>query len=182
MIPPYEIIKSRRKTICIEVSKDGVLVRAPHRVSKKEIHEFVVSREAWIEKMQLKVKKEESKEPVHKLTKEEMEDLSEQALFYIPGRVEYYAGIMGVEYGRVTLRFQRTRWGSCSSKGNLNFNSLLMLTPPEVIDSVVVHELCHRKHMNHSEAFYKDVLKVYPDYRKWNTWLRKNGKKLIEKI
>ncbi|MDY3888895.1 MAG: M48 family metallopeptidase, partial [Agathobacter sp.] len=84
---------------------------------------------------------------------------------YIPKRVAYFADIMGVDYGRITIRMQKTRWGSCSSKGNLNFNCLLMLAPPEVIDYVVVHELCHRKEMNHSKAFWREVERVLPDYR-----------------
>ena len=96
--------------------------------------------------------------------------------------VEEYADLMGVTYGTVSIRAQKTRWGSCSSKGNLNFNCLLMLTPDEVIDSVVVHELCHRKHMDHSKEFYDEVLRVFPDYRKWDKYLKDNGRKLLERI
>ena len=89
---------------------------------------------------------------------------------------------LGVCFGRITIRNQRSRWGSCSSKGNLNFNCLLMLTPPEVIDSVVVHELCHRKEMNHSKAFYAEVLRVFPDYWKWDKWLKENGPQLMRRM
>ena len=91
----------------------------------------------------------------------------------------YYASIIGVSYGKVTIRKQKTRWGSCSARGDLNFNCLLMLTPPEVIDSVVVHELCHRKEMNHSRKFYGEVLRAFPDYRKWDKWLKDNGRMLL---
>jgi len=87
-----------------------------------------------------------------------------------------------VTYGRITVRNQKTRWGSCSSKGNLNFNCLLMLTPPEVIDSVVVHELCHLREMNHSPKFYAEVLKVYPDYHKWNGWLKEHGAAIMKRM
>ncbi len=110
-----------------------------------------------------------------KLTEEELDALKEQASQVIPERVRFYAGKIGVTYGRITIRSQRTRWGSCSSKGNLNFNCLLMLMPPEVLDSVVVHELCHLKEMNHSRDFYDEILKVYPDYYRWNQWLKENG-------
>ena len=101
---------------------------------------------------------------------------------YIPARVAFYAPFVGVTYGRITIRNQKKRWGSCSSKGNLNFNCALMLAPPEAIDSIVVHELCHRKQMNHSKAFYDEVLKVYPDYWKWDKWLRENGSALIRRV
>ena len=94
----------------------------------------------------------------------------------------YYAPQIGVDYGRITIRCQRTRWGSCSAKGNLNFNCLLMLAPPEVLDSVVVHELCHRREMNHSPRFYALVLRVFPDYHRWDRWLKDNGPALMARI
>ena len=106
--------------------------------------------------------------------------LAEMALARIRERLEVYAPRIGVSYGRVTVRNQRTRWGSCSAKGNLNFNCLLMLAPPEVIDSVVVHELCHRKEMNHSDKFYSEVLRVFPDYWNCHKWLKENGPILLE--
>ena len=72
--------------------------------------------------------------------------------------------------------------GSCSSKGNLNFNCLLMLAPPKVLDSVVVHELCHRKEMNHSKRFYAEVLRVFPDYWAQDKWLKENGNILMSML
>ena len=113
------------------------------------------------------------------LTEEALRELAERARQYIPERVRYYAPKVGVDYGRITIRTQKSRWGSCSSKGNLNFNCLLMLAPPQVIDSVVVHELCHRKEMNHSAAFYSHVLRVFPEYRTWNRWLKEYGPGLM---
>lgn len=90
----------------------------------------------------------------------------------IPERVEYFAEMMNVTYGRITIREQKTRWGSCSSKGNLNFNWKLVLMPEEVLDYVVVHELAHRKEMNHSERFWNHVEKVLPDYQARRKLLR----------
>lgn len=116
------------------------------------------------------------------LSIDDIKNLANMAMKVIPERVEFYALKIGVTYGRITIRNQRSRWGSCSSKGNLNFNCLLMLTPPEVIDSVVVHELCHRKEMNHSEKFYKEVLKAFPDYWKWDKWLKENGNLLMKRM
>ena len=119
---------------------------------------------------------------VEPLSMNEIRALADQALKVIPERVKYYAPKVGVTYGRITIRNQRSKWGSCSSKGNLNFNCLLMLTPPEVLDSVVVHELCHRKEMNHSEKFYSEVLRVFPDYWKWDKWLKENGNLLMMRM
>lgn len=116
------------------------------------------------------------------LTREELKELTERAVNVIPTRVKHYAALLGVSYGTVTVRHQRTRWGSCTAKGNLNFNCLLMLAPPEVLDSVVVHELCHRKEMNHSKRFYREVLSVFPEYYKWHGWLQKNGVALLDRM
>lgn len=96
--------------------------------------------------------------------------------------MSYFAKQIGVTYGRITIRNQKTRWGSCSSKGNLNFNCLVMLTPLEVIDYVVVHELCHRKEMNHSKAFWAEVEKVLPNYKEQVKWLKENGGQIIGRM
>ncbi len=113
---------------------------------------------------------------------DEIHGLADQALQVIPERVKYYAPLVGVTYGKITIRNQKTRWGSCSANGNLNFNCLLMLAPPEVIDSVVVHELCHRKHMNHSREFYEEVRRVYPEYDRCHKWLKEHGSELMRKM
>ncbi len=123
-----------------------------------------------------------SREIPDRLSAEDIRALAAEALEVIPKRVAYYAPLMGVTCNRITIRNQKTRWGSCSSKGNLNFNCLLMLCPPEVIDSVVVHELAHRREMNHSKRFYAHVLRVYPEYYKWNKWLKDNGPALIRRM
>ena len=167
-----EIIRSRRRTLSLEVKPDGrVIARAPMRMKQSDIDRFIGEKSAWIEKHLQKVTAQLSAE---KLTDEDIRSLTEEAQRYIPQRVEHFAPIVGVDFGRVTIRNQKTKWGSCSAKGNLSFNCLLMLTPPEVIDSVVVHELCHRKEMNHSKRFYDEVLRVYPDYKRWNKWLKDN--------
>ena len=100
----------------------------------------------------------------------------------IPDRVRHFAPMVGVTYGRITIRNQRSRWGSCSGKGNLNFNCLLMLTPSFCLDYVVVHELCHRLEMNHSPAFWAQVERVLPDYRKSRDWLKEHEKELIGRL
>ncbi len=179
----YNVIKSRRQTVSIQVTKDGVTVRAPYMMTNKEIEQFVSEHEAWIEKHIKQLREQLAAEAeLEKLTADEIRELAERALEYIPARAAYYASLIGVTYGKITIRNQKSRWGSCSANGNLNFNCLLMLAPPEVIDSVVVHELCHRKQMNHSQAFYDEVLRVYPDYHKWNRWLKENGSMIIKRM
>ena len=112
----------------------------------------------------------------------EVRALAKAAAVYFPERVQYFAKTVGVSYGRVSIRSQRTRWGSCSGKGNLNFNCLLMLCPEAVRDYVVVHELCHRKHLNHSAEFWAEVAKHCPDYRSHKKWLKDNGASLISRL
>lgn len=179
----YTVIRSNRRTIGLEVKPDGqVIVRVPIRLPDSEICKFVHKHEEWIQKHQeIARQRLEERPPVEKLTMQEIQELADQAVKVIPQRVAYYAPKIGVDYGRITIRNQKTRWGSCSANGNLNFNCLLMLTPSEVIDSVVVHELCHRKEMNHSDRFYAEVLRVFPDYWKWNRWLKKNGGQLMQR-
>ena len=177
------VIRSNRKTVAIQVNSDlSVTVRAPRSVSEKDIEEILKKKEAWISKHIEKIKKTKERleaESTEKLTREKVIALAEEALKIIPARVEYFAKVIGVTYGKITIRNQKTRWGSCSSKGNLNFNCLLMLAPPEVLDYVVVHELCHRKQMNHSKAFWLEVEKVLPDYKEARKWLKEEGSQMI---
>ncbi len=176
-----EIRRSYRKTLALEVTSDAkVIVRAPFRMSLAEIERFVNSKRAWIEKSLQKVQVRRTSQPdARKLTEKELELLAEKAKVVFPQKVAYYAGKVGVTYGRITIRNQRTRWGSCSSKGNLNFNCLLMLAPNEVQDYVVVHELCHRKEMNHSERFWMEVAKIMPDYKAYKKWLKEYGSTIM---
>ena len=171
-----KIIYSSRRTISLELKPGVLLVRAPKGMPRREIHAFVEEKRSWIEKHLAKMQaRQEVLEQMEPFTMDELHALADKALLVIPKKVKAYAEIVGVTYGRITIRNQRSRWGSCSSKGNLNFNCLLMLFPDEVIDYVVVHELCHRKHMNHSAAFYAEVERVFPEYRKWQKWLKENG-------
>lgn len=170
------IIRTDRKTLSIQLKHGEIIARAPLRMNDKEIYSFIESKKSWIEKNLAKMEeREKAISDVQPFTQEEINALAEKAKVIIPERVKYYAYKIGVTYNRITIRCQRTRWGSCSSKGNLNFNCLLALFPLEVIDSVVVHELCHRKHMNHSPQFYAEIDKVFPEYKKWHKWLSDNG-------
>ena len=179
----YELIRSRRKTLAIEIKSDGrVLVRAPMRCPKRDIERFLLEKSAWITDHRAKVlarRAQEESNPVSPLTDAQLRNLKKRASLVIPERVAHFAPLIGVDYGAITIRSQKTRWGSCSSKGNLNFHCLLLLAPPEVLDYVVVHELCHRKQMNHSPRFWAEVGRVLPDYKIRVKWLKENGSRLM---
>ena len=175
----FEVIRSNRKSMAVEIKLNKLIIRAPMQASNEEINSFMLKNKAWIEKHLAKAAaQQQAVASVKKLAIDEIRKLADKALETIPERVKHYAPLVGVTYGRITIRNQRSKWGSCSSKGNLNFNCLLMLTPPEVIDSVVVHELCHRKEMNHSPRFWAVVEKELPDYRERREKLKKMGKQL----
>ena len=180
-----KIIKSNRKSISLEIRPDlSVVVRAPYWMTDWQIHKFIEEKSDWLyqhlEQMAEKQREQNSRPKPAPLSREELNALADEALRVIPERVRYFAPLVGVTYGRITIRNQRTRWGSCSAKGNLNFNCLLMKAPSDVIDYVVVHELCHRLEMNHSPRFWAEVERVLPDYKQAKKWLKENGGELME--
>lgn len=177
------VIKSERKTLSIELKEGEIIARAPKRMKDDEIFSFIISKKSWINKhLDALARRKESLGNEETFTEEQLKALAEKAAVIIPERVKLYAEKIGVTYGRITIRAQKTRWGSCSSKGNLNFNCLLALFPTEIIDSVVVHELCHRKQMNHSPEFYREIDKVFPDYKRCRQWLKDNGSAYMSRL
>lgn len=170
-----QVIRSNRKSIGLEVrSADDIRVRIPSRLSDRELKKFVNAHKDWIfEKAELIENWEDQGTSTgapswEGLSKVELQNIKNK----FADRVSYFAEIMNVTFGRITIRNQKTRWGSCSTKGNLNFNYQLYYLPDEILDYVVVHELSHRKHMDHSKEFWTEVGKHCPNYRK----LRKNLK------
>ena len=167
----YEIIRSKRKTLALQVKRDGsVVVRAPFRISEVRIRDFVNRNKVWILERQEKFAQIQMQQ--RQFSQEEREAGRAAAKQYLPQRVAWYAARMGVTYEKITIREQKTRWGSCSSTGSLNFNWKLMLLPRELLDYVVVHELAHRKVMNHSPAFWAVVEAELPDYRELRAQLK----------
>ncbi len=144
---------------------------------------FLNKKQDWV-LMQIEKIENQSRlaEKMGALSAEDLVEIKKRAKMLIPERVAHYANLSGIKYGRVSIRLQKTRWGSCSRDGNLNFNCLLVLMPAEVLDSVVVHELCHRRHMNHSKAFYDEVLSIFPDYKRWDKWLKQNGGAYLKRV
>lgn len=180
----YIIQKSRRRSISVSITADNkVLVKAPYGTSERTVQEFLAAKKIWITKHLEKQNREvERAESLGLLTEDEVKKIKRKARKIIQERVGYWAEKIGVTYGRIAIRLQSSRWGSCAVNGNLNFNCLLVLMPPEVLDSVVVHELCHRRHMNHSKDFYAEIDRVFPDYKYWNKWLKDNGGIYLKRV
>jgi hypothetical protein len=159
---PYELIRSRRKTLALEITRDGrVLVRAPMRLPQTRIDEFVSGHTDWIAK-HLEQQRQRPQLPAP--TAEEIEALKAQARAVLPGRVAYWSQRMGVTPTGVKITTARHRYGSCSGKNSLCFSCFLMRSPPEAIDLVVVHELCHIREKNHGPRFYALLGQYLPDY------------------
>lgn len=179
-----EVRRSKRKSAAIKITADmQIVVFVPLYVSDNEIERMVISKSKWIDEHMLKVQSTiDERSKLEKITFEQVKELADQAVEYIPKRVKYYAEKENFIYNKITIKNLVSRWGSCSTKGNLNFNCLLMLTPDYVIDYIVVHELCHLREMNHSEKFWAEVEKIMPDYQRAELWLKQNGGNLISRM
>ena len=179
-----EVRRSKRKSAAIKITADmQIVVFVPLYVSDNEIERMVISKSKWIDEHMLNVQSTiDERSKLEKITFEQIKELADQAVEYIPKRVKYYAEKENFVYNKITIKNLVSRWGSCSTKGNLNFNCLLMLTPDYVIDYIVVHELCHLREMNHSEKFWAEVEKIMPDYQRAELWLKQNGGNLISRM
>lgn len=176
---PYQLIRSKRRTCVMQMRPDGsVVVRAPMRMPNRQIQAFVALHGDWIARMRAKMQ-QAAADGQSVLTGDEIAALRAQAAADFAARVRTFGAQMGISVNRIAIRCQKSRWGSCSSAGNLNFNLLLMLAPPFVRDYVVVHELCHRREMNHSPRFWSLVAQVLPEYQTAVQWLRDNGAALM---
>ena len=157
-----KIIRRNRKTLCIEISKDSeAIVRVPWFCTKQRINSFIKSHEAWISE-KLNAAKQNKKPP---LTNLEVENLRLKAKTELPELVEHYAKLMGVTPSGIKITSAKTRFGSCSPKNSICFSLYLMQYPKEFIEYVVVHELAHIVHHNHSKQFYELIKKYMPDYK-----------------
>ncbi len=170
--------------MALEISPAGeVLVRVPAGTPDALIRGFVQSRAGWIETHLAGIRARLAEtEALPRFTEAERQQLMRRARPVFEARADHFAPLVGVRRGRITVRTQRSRWGSCSAGGNLSFNALLILAPPEMLDYVVVHELCHRKEMNHSPRFWAEVARLIPDWRERRQWLRREGAALMARL
>lgn len=229
------IIRSKRKTVCLSVNKDGsVTVKAPRLYpTDKEIFDFVEQKIDWVikqrdiqqdrEDMRLVRRFEtdysfpflgeerlvemqsgkknsiafqngkmviktpyfqalehdyeapENEKAIEKLQTDLKKWYKKQAFAFVNDRVEYYKNIIGVTVNSVSIKSRKSQWGSCDSNGDITFSWRLVMARPEAIDYVVIHELCHRKHMDHSREFWNEVQKYMPDFKKQKQWLEENS-------
>ncbi len=161
----YRLVRSKRKSLAIEINKNlEIIVRAPLFLSKRKIDEFVSSHERWAENAAQRIKENRKNLPAP-LTEEEILKLKKEAKEYLPNRVEYFSALTGLFPTAVKITSAKTRFGSCSAKNSICFSYLLMRHPKSAVDYVVLHELCHIKHKNHSRDFYALVEKHMPDYK-----------------
>ncbi len=182
------ITKVKSKSIRIRITPDGKAeIRVPLRTSQRVIEEILRENRAQIEKMiqQHEARKQQAQEHFGVLPvfdENRLAEYTEQTRRLLNSRLDGFARQIGVTYCRVSVKKAVSRWGSCSSKGNLNFNCLLAAVPPEVADYIMVHELCHRKQMNHSPAFWAEVERILPDYRQSEQWLKQYGSVLTDRL
>jgi len=172
----YTVVYSSRKSIAICVKSDGsVIVKCPKYIDRKMADNFVNEKRAWIENTKNKILNSQKDKII--ISKQKENELREKALKVIENKVEYYSRIMNVEPKKVIIGNAKSYWGYCDIKNNINFSWRLMLASDNAIDYVVVHELTHIKHHNHSKEFWKDVCQIIPDYKKLKKELNELSKK-----
>ena len=159
----FETVFSKRKTISISVKGGSVIVRCPYGTSSERVFELLKKHEAWILKHVEKSLLKEAK--YNDLSDEKIKELKKEAKIYFNTETKRFSEIMGLKYGRITITSAKTRFGSCSSKKNICFSYRLMLYPPAAREYVIVHELCHLVHLDHSKKFYSLLMKYMPDYK-----------------
>ncbi len=175
---PYTLKRYRRsKHMRIIIHQDGrVVVTSPMRVSKTEIERFVSDKQDWIQQHLKGFVTSEEQKPVDiKLIKADYLKNKGKALALMKSRVEFFNKVYNYPYNKIFIKNQKTCWGSCSSKGNLNFNYKILFLTKEQQDYIVVHELCHLAELNHSPKFWALVAKTIPDYKNIKKELNKTG-------
>lgn len=166
----YELLRSKRKTLALEVTRDGrLLVRAPMRLSREKIDTFVTAHEEWIARHLARMA---AQPPLPAETPEEIEALKSKACAVLPGKVAEWSGKMEVHPTGIRITTAQKRYGSCNSRGSLCFSCYLMRCPEAAVDLVVVHELCHLREMNHGPAFYALLEMYLPDWKERKKLLR----------
>ncbi|MDD6000119.1 MAG: SprT family zinc-dependent metalloprotease [Lachnospiraceae bacterium] len=171
---PVVLERKERKTLSIGIQEDGsLMIKAPLYMKQEIIERFLNQKRYWIYKQVKRMEDNRKNRIVY--SREQERVLRQQARIRLTERTDYYKKILGVDYNRIRIADQKTRWGSCSSTGTISYNWHLVLLPDAILDYVVVHELCHVIQMNHSKEFWALVEQVLPDYRMRRKWLKEKG-------
>lgn len=169
----YKLKRSwRAKRLRLAVYCDGtVVITTPFGVDQSIVEKFFLDKKRWIQN-KLQFFKNIDSRSIRSFSRKDYLENKEQALILVKERVEWYNALYGFSFNKVFIKNQKTRWGSCSNKKNLNFNYKIIFLPPKHRDYIIVHELCHLKEFNHSKRFWALVEKVFPDYRDIKNELR----------
>jgi predicted metal-dependent hydrolase len=174
-----QVMYSKRRSIVLQVKNGQIFLKAPLRTPIKFLEDLVAKKQHWIkDKIELSIKVLEYRENKKSISQETAAIYKKEFGAYLEEKVNFYAEQIGVTFNKISIRKTVSRWGSCTSKGNLSFSIFLWNKPNHVIDYVIVHELCHRKYMNHSKAFWNLVEVSYPEYQLAEKWLKINGNKV----
>ncbi len=178
------LTRSSRKTVGLKINNSrNITLTFPRQFTDSDIEDFLEKRRCWIDHYVVKARlRELETEDLPRLTYDDLRQLANATLSLLQPLLDEYIPLLRVSVKRVTVKAQRTRWGSCSAKGNLNFNCLLALTPDYVQRYIVVHELCHLLHMNHSPAYWMEVARILPDYQMAEDWIKEEGWKLFKQL
>lgn len=171
----YKIKKSRRAgRLRITVRRNGeILVTVPWLMSVRKARKFVEEKNDWIEKSLKKIKINDNSDLLGKGNRKDYLENKKVARGLVELKLKKFNKIYNFKYNRIAIRDQRTRWGSCSSKKNLNFNYRIVFLSEEMADYLIVHELCHLGEMNHSRKFWELIEKAIPDSRRVAKELRR---------
>ena len=172
----YEVIRSSRRTLSVEIQHTGrVIVRAPRKMKQEHIERFLSDRAEWVESHLQRVKARSARYDYDSYSEEQIQELKKQTRDIVLPMISKFQTLIGVEPSLVRINRAKGRFGSCSGKNSLNFSCFLALYPIEAIEYVVVHELCHIREHNHSPAFYREVERVMPDYMERKRILKEAG-------
>ncbi len=168
-------VSKRARRMRLAVYCDGsFVVTAPRNISESIIEQFIIQKSQWVID-KLEYFRNVSGQVLAKGTKKDYTEHKDKALALAQKRIEYFNKIYGFEFNKINIKNQKTRWGSCSKKGNLNFNYKIVLIPERLADYIIAHELCHLKEFNHSQKFWNLVAKIIPDYLEMRKELKKHN-------
>ncbi|MGB7958015.1 MAG: M48 family metallopeptidase [Minisyncoccia bacterium] len=172
----YTFRKNRRtRRLRLAVSCDGsIVLTAPASLREGVAERFIFEKAEWL-LSKLHIFSQFTANPISRYTKADYLRYKEEAAIFIAGKVRQLNAVYGYRYGKINIKNQKTRWGSCSRGGNLNFNYKILFLPEKMQDYIIAHEICHLKEFNHSKSFWSLVARVVPDHATVRKELKRSG-------